>query len=232
MEYNVYCDESCHLENSVDKIMVLGAVYCPKSERKEICKRIADLKARYNVKPSTELKWTKISDKKINLYRELLEFFFHEESLYFRCVVADKSKLNHSRYHQSHDDWYYKMYYLTLNYIFNSSSQFNVYLDIKDSLSTEKIKHLHDIICNANYDFSHTVIKNMQPIRSDEVQIMQLTDILIGAIQYINNNKFSSNPKLKLIDYIKKETGKSLITSSYVSDKKFNIFIWEPDFYE
>ena len=27
--FNVYCDESCHLENDHQKAMVLGAVWCP-----------------------------------------------------------------------------------------------------------------------------------------------------------------------------------------------------------
>lgn len=27
--YNLYCDESCHLENDGQKAMVLGAVWCP-----------------------------------------------------------------------------------------------------------------------------------------------------------------------------------------------------------
>ena len=27
--YNVYCDESCHLENDGQKAMVLGAIWCP-----------------------------------------------------------------------------------------------------------------------------------------------------------------------------------------------------------
>ena len=26
--YNVYCDESCHLENDHQKVMTLGAVWC------------------------------------------------------------------------------------------------------------------------------------------------------------------------------------------------------------
>ena len=27
--FNIYCDESCHLENDGQKAMVLGAVWCP-----------------------------------------------------------------------------------------------------------------------------------------------------------------------------------------------------------
>jgi len=30
--YNIYCDESCHLENDGEKVMVLGAIWCPRAE--------------------------------------------------------------------------------------------------------------------------------------------------------------------------------------------------------
>lgn len=30
MEYNVYCDERCHLKSNESKYMLIGAVYCPK----------------------------------------------------------------------------------------------------------------------------------------------------------------------------------------------------------
>lgn len=32
------------------------------------------------------------------------------------------------------------------------------------------------------------MISKVQPIRSNEVEIMQLTDIIIGAIGYVNRN--------------------------------------------
>lgn len=35
MLYNVYCDETCHLENDGINVMVLGAVWCPQSRLKE-----------------------------------------------------------------------------------------------------------------------------------------------------------------------------------------------------
>ena len=33
MEYNIYCDESCHLENDGEKYMVLGGIICEKNDR-------------------------------------------------------------------------------------------------------------------------------------------------------------------------------------------------------
>ena len=40
MLYNVYCDETCHLENDGINVMVLGAVWCPQRKLKEINQRI------------------------------------------------------------------------------------------------------------------------------------------------------------------------------------------------
>jgi hypothetical protein len=33
--FNIYCDESCHLENDHQKVMVLGAVWCPFDKTRE-----------------------------------------------------------------------------------------------------------------------------------------------------------------------------------------------------
>lgn len=43
-DYNVYCDESCHLEKDGKKAMSLGAVWCPKGKVPEINKRIQEIK--------------------------------------------------------------------------------------------------------------------------------------------------------------------------------------------
>jgi hypothetical protein len=37
--FNVYCDESCHLENDGQKAMLLGAVWCPPDKTREIARR-------------------------------------------------------------------------------------------------------------------------------------------------------------------------------------------------
>ena len=58
IEYNVYCDESCHLENDGHKAMVLGAVWCPKDKRLEIAKRIREIKEKHGVGRHFEIKWT------------------------------------------------------------------------------------------------------------------------------------------------------------------------------
>jgi hypothetical protein len=40
MEYNIYCDVSCHLENDRQKAMVLGAIVCSKEKTLATFKQI------------------------------------------------------------------------------------------------------------------------------------------------------------------------------------------------
>ena len=64
---------------------------------------------------SFEAKWSKVSASGADFYREYLDYFFDADELSFRAlVVQDKSRLRHPDFGQTHDDWYYKMYYQTL----------------------------------------------------------------------------------------------------------------------
>lgn len=59
--YNIYCDESCHLQNDHQQAMVLGAIWSPLEKTSEISTRLREIKTRHKLPPSFEIKWTKIS---------------------------------------------------------------------------------------------------------------------------------------------------------------------------
>src|SRR5882757_4002228 len=97
--FNVYCDESCHLENDQQQVMLLGAVCCPKDFSRSIAKRIKAIKNKHGLSPSFEIKWTKISPAKIDFYMDVLSYFFEEHSLSFRAlIIPDKTKLCHDSF--------------------------------------------------------------------------------------------------------------------------------------
>lgn len=232
MEYNIYCDESCHLENDGINAMGIGAVYCPTSKIHEVNDRIRDIKARNGIHRDLELKWTKISPSKIQVYEDLINYFFDDASLHFRAIIIkNKDDLDHERFKQDHNTWYYKMYFDMLQVILEPSSYYNIYIDIKDTHSYSRAQKLRDVCCNAMYDFSHKTIKKLQPIRSDEVQIMQLTDILIGAVVYHNRYFLASErrsaSKLRLIDLIKSRSNYNLTRTTLLREDKFNLLFWE-----
>lgn len=110
MKYNIYCDESCHLENDRMKAMVLGAVWCQYDQKKYLFRKIKLLKQQYGIPSEFEIKWTKVSPSKLDFYKDIVNLFFDEPLLHFRAVVIpDKKKLNHLNFNQNHDDFYYKM---------------------------------------------------------------------------------------------------------------------------
>lgn len=232
MLYNVYCDETCHLEHDNSNVMVLGAVWCPQVKLKEINERIRQIKRRNNVSESMEMKWTKISPAKVELYKDLVNYFFDDDDLHFRgVIIPDKSKLNHERYRQTHDTWYYKMYFDMLKVIFSPTDNYEVYIDIKDTNSARKARKLREVCCNSMYDFSQRVIQRLQPIRSDEVQIMQIVDVIIGAIGY-ENRQFpegftKSRAKQEIIDLIKERSGYTLRKTTLLREEKINLLAWE-----
>lgn len=232
---NVYCDESCHLEHDGISVMGLGGIWCSQEKVKEINRRIREIKERNGVSSKSEVKWTKVGPAKEQLYIDLINYFFDDDDLHFRAlIVPDKNLLDHDRYGQTHEDWYYKMYFEMLKVIFSPVQKYHVYIDIMNSHSASRAKKMHDVCCNDMYDFSHSIIETVQPIRSEEVQIMQLVDILLGATVYANRSFPSgfvrSGTKQKLIRLIRARSGYNLVKSTLLREDKFNIFLWRANY--
>ena len=226
---NIYCDESCHLERDHISVMVIGAVWCQSSAVRDITFNLKNIKKKHGLSNNFETKWVKVSPAKLAFYSELIDYFFSCDRLYFRAVVIqDKGKLNHEVFMQDHDLWYYKMFFVLLKQIFDSKSRYHVYLDIKDTRSQEKMKKLHEVLCNNLYDFDKSIIERIQHVRSNEVEILQLTDLLIGSLAYQHRNLITSKAKLSLIRKVKERSGLSLMQTTLPRAEKFNLLIWNP----
>ena len=225
--YNIYCDESCHLEHDGEKAMVLGGVWCPDSLRKGIARDIRNLKVKHGLNPRYEMKWNKISKGKLDFYIELVEYFFSNVNLHFRgMVIPDKSMLRHVDFCQTHDDFYYKCYFSLIKTLLQPGDHYNIYLDIKDTRGETKVRKLHDYLCNSKYDFNRDMIRKVQQVRSHELELVALADVLIGALSYVHRGINTSNSKITVIEKIKQLSGYSLLQSTLYREDKFNIFVW------
>ena len=193
-EINIYCDESCHLEHDDSKVMVLGGIICPKQEKLKIFEDIKYIKSNHKLK-HYEMKWTKISKSRIDFYEEIIRYFFESKILRFRgLIIPDKRILSHGKFNQTHDKFYYKMYYDLLNIITRPPYEYNIYIDIKDTQGYLKINNLKT--------FLPPTINKIQEVRSEEIELVQLADIIIGANAYYCNNLSSSSSKLKIVNLI------------------------------
>lgn len=225
--FNIYCDESSYMLHDQSNVMTLGALWCLNQRSREINLEIRDLKARFGLSPDFEIKWTKVSFGRLDFYSALVDYFFDNPGLFLRVlVVPDKSQLRHADFAQNHDDWYYKMYFEMLKIIFDPEASYNIYLDIKDTKSANKISKLHEVLCNNIYDFSREIIQKIQTIRSEEVNILQLADFFIGAVNYANRGLKTSSAKLEIIKQIRNHSHYQLTNSTLIREQKMNIFVW------
>lgn len=230
---NVYCDESCHLQNDNSDIMLLGAIACNKANVRRFSRDIRKIKRDYGLDESFEIKWTKVSPAKIDFYLALLDYFF-DHDLQFRCVIAKgKKELDNELFHQTYDDWYYKMYYLLLSKMIDPVDSYSIYIDIKDTNGGAKTRLLKTIIDNFLYKF-HTSLHNLQIVKSDEIELLQLCDLLLGCIGYQNRyikpmgNQALSSAKVRMCQRLEERAQRPLEQSTPRWESKFNIFVWTP----
>ena len=225
---NVYCDESCHLQNDDQKVMVLGAIWCPLDKTREISTRIREIKQKHGLPPNFEIKWVKVSPAKKDLYLDIIDYFFDSDDLHFRAlIVPDKTLLRHDAFPgQDHDGWYYKMYFDMLKAVLWPHNCYRIYLDIKDTRGAQKVEKLHEVLCNNMYDFSRQIIERLQLVHSNEIEQLQLADLLIGAISYINRELHANAGKMAIIDRIRQRSGYSLTKTTLLREEKINLFRW------
>lgn len=233
-QFNMYCDESCHLPNDNCSSMALGALFFNKINTSEITQRIKDIRSRYGLKKDTELKWNSISRVRLPIYIDLVDYFFDNDDMSFRgLVIPDKTILDHTAYNQTHDDWYYKMFYDLIKVVLDPGSQYSIYIDWKDRYSYPKSQKLLEVIRNHIGDRNKNIIKKIQPVRSHEIQAMQIVDVLTGALAYYyrmkQNPDLINSGKIKTIERIQERSMNTDFQTTLLREKKFNLLIWEPE---
>lgn len=218
--FNLYCDESTHLIHDGHPYMLLSYISIAYPQIRLAKEEIKAIKRKFNY--TEELKWTNVHSATYKVYAELVDWFFMND-LEFRTVVVDKSQIDEKRADYSFNDFYFRMYFQLLHTKVDFQNRYNVFLDIKDTCSGEKLEKMKKIM---SYNSS---IGTLQFIPSRESVFIQLADVLMGAINYnlrIQKGDVKGNviAKLKLIEKIKRHSNISLNTTAPLSRNKFNLF--------
>ena len=219
---NIYVDETCHLEHDGIPVMCIGYIKINRKDKQRISRDIRNIKIRH--RSPTELKWNKLSYSRIDLYKELVDYFF-DSPMEFRVVlVKNKDRLNNVKYNLSDNKvFYYKAAFYLLRFQMQDGVERRVYFDINERYSSERLHKISSIltrVCGTGC-FTH-----FQNIRSEESDFIQLADFFIGAVSYINRDdiEHTSTVKMEVVEYIRRKTGLSLQCGTPSWQTKFNIF--------
>lgn len=221
-QINVYCDESRHTSNPEDPFMVIGALSCPRDKKEEIARRINLLRKQYAT--WREFGWKTLSPNRRDFYWSLLELFATEPSLSFRCIVADRSILDHEQYNDGDNELgFYKLYYQMLVHWLKRDHAYHIFLDGQQNKTQRRFIDLRDILRRKLT--GKAKIECLEPVSSHRIPLIQLADLLIGAVGYTWNDRQGSEIKLEYCAEVAKIAGlRTLKTTTTLSAEKFNIF--------
>jgi hypothetical protein len=224
--FNVYCDES-RVENPDSAWMVIGALIIPRRLKDKI---IGDIKVIRKKHPFPfEIKWTKTSSRFIEFYREIINYFISRQEMKFRCILVNKRELDYTKYHDDDRELaFFKFYYLMLKPKLLDYNHYYIFIDKKPTRDKNRARALHAFLdSHILLHKENCSIEHFQPYPSYENDLLQLADYFTGLTAYAVNTSPNKSVKFRLAEYLRKKLGMtSFLTTSLLTEEKFNIFVW------
>ncbi len=226
MNFEVYCDEAYPdlFSSSAPpaRYLVIGSLWLRSEDRVELKARIQSLRNTYGI--GSEFKWRKVTPSKEHFYLALAELFYSfGEQLRFRCIAVDHTQVDLVRFHQSDQELgFYKFYYQLLHHWIDDFNEYAVYCDLKTSRLPGRLATLRDCLANANLSSS---ISRVQAIDSGQSVVLQLADVLTGAVAArLNDRLRPGGAKARVVTAIEGPIGHR-IAHTVKAERKFNVFV-------
>lgn len=187
----LFCDES---SQSNARFMVIGGVITPFENVEIISEHINQKKSDLGL--NSEVKWTKITNQKQREYQELTNYFFslcNNDKLHFKCIIIDNHRIDNRQYNAGNRELgFFKFYYQLLLHSFgrwySDECELHVLLDQKST--NQSLDDFREILNNgiaSRYSISSRPYKQVEFRDSKLTPILQLNDLVIGAIAHRKN---------------------------------------------
>ena len=257
----IYSDESRHKN---ERFLLLAGIWVPEENVQIVEDSILALRQKYGYTNSTgkktdflgEFKWTKVSDKYMPIYKELVDLFFEwtNQDVLRSCTMLvdtqDPMVVAHSNikkegyfkllyqlyYHNSHIPAIYKIFPDRIT----NPTQRKVNFETLDScLEAALHKKFAPLLNPTDRPSIRGFINNITPIDSKSTPFIQSIDVIMGALGYLQNGLFrkpdAKKAKVELMKYVfdkliysgtMKFDGKNYMV---VRSTKFNIWLFRPN---
>lgn len=211
---HIYCDES---RQTADRYMVIGGVIAQREDELLFTQDMRLFRQSHNMR--SELKWTKVSDQKLSEYRALIDLFFSlSRAVYFKAIVVDTQEIDHRTHNKSNPELgFYKLMYQFLLHSFGGDLRQDdcclIFLDQRTT-TNYKLSTLCAILKNGlrkKYGLDLDTVRNIQATDSKQSDLIQIADVLMGAIGYEMNGAHTrtgaKRAKVLLAEYIAQKAG-------------------------
>ena len=254
----IYSDESRHKN---ERFLLLGGLWIDEENVKISREEIKKFRHGHGYVNSSgehidfvgEFKWQKVSDKYLHVYKDLVDTFFdwiEQDRVRYCCMLVDTHDPIIKNHNNIKTDGYFKLLY---QLYFQNSKIPAIYKIFPDSISNPTIKvnlptldRCLDIAFQKK--FSHLLnpdekvgskgfVNNITPIDSHSSDFIQIVDVIMGALGFLQNRLFdrpeAKKAKIELMKYIvEKITLSGAIKFSgknyYIAKStKFNIWLFK-----
>lgn len=227
MEYNIYCDESgircC-------RYMLIGGLWVRREAEIALREALSVVRENYGLK--AEMKWIKVSDKMLRSYRAFIDIILLSPDVAFKCIVLDTHIIDYKNYHNGDRDLgFYKFYYQLVSRNLDLENVYWLYTDERTSRQNEPLSTLKSTVnywCHQK-GAQHDSLRAVEARDSKADDLMQVADVLLGAVGAAWNGTATNAAKIALMSYIAKAYQRStLATATPISCRRLNIWKWRP----
>lgn len=192
-DYVFFADEA---GISNDRFTVVGGVCIRGSSIPAIHENIDKFRETHGMK--AELKWSKISNQKTEEYKALVDLFFalnNANHIHFHSIIFDSHSVDYSRIGERDSDkvlsrLYYQLIVHKFAKLYPNELGMCVCLDHRNSSTPlEDLRRMINSTLARDHDINHNPIKQLVSQDSCEDDILQINDVILGAVCAARNGK-------------------------------------------
>lgn len=194
------------------------------NKTKKLENRIKPVREHFHFR--NELKFSKISNLRFEVYRSVLKEFLggmKEGEVLFSCLVVDKKDIRWKEFKHKKNQAYNYFCFFLLSKIAPKLKNAKIY---SDYVARKTPSEFTNFLLTVNL-VSPNSVNRVQFLDSKQSNLIQLTDIILGAINNdLTNNR---NPrKRELRGLLLQGLGIKSFKKGF-RGKKFSVFLWKPN---
>lgn len=217
-----FLDETGSINDKANRFFCLGMIKC--MQPFFLDSKIRVVRERNNF--YDEIKWNTLSKAKINVIKEIVETVFETPGIYFSCIVINKDGI---KFEEDFDNNPYKAYQIfTEELLKQSIGESEILTVLADYVTTPKnIRFEIDVKHGLNKALSRLAVGGIHRVDSKGVNIIQIVDLLIGAVVYCYKKDLKlvsgDKNKIKVLNLILNKLNKKNFEGG-ISTKGFKVF--------
>lgn len=231
-------------ESNTDKarFMLIGGIWVDDITYQKVKEECTHFKLTNGWNETTKFNWKSLSKKTFSQYCQFIDIFF-KYNLQFNCIIIDRKMVDlKANKNKDAELGFYKFYYQLLRHNSNKNNSYYIYLDRRNNSEPTRLDDLKKFLKMDTHPFDfcglRTVdkgldIKTIEFVNSDSYNLIQFSDLLMGAIGFHYNNRHTqdgaSKTKIAFANYLANKVNKQdlIFDTDRKGHKNLNLWLFK-----